>query len=207
MHKRIRPADEEMGGIWYTLGFVVLWYSGLLSAVRLRGVSMELSIFLIAGLLPLVMALQSIRKALFYRRKRKEAIQYGNASRGKIVGVMRQTVPYETSRHGTRYRKYYYLNVEVYDTLTGQGREIRSQGYTKPIHRYLRTPNVTVYIDQSGWNYYLEDFEWKTSRKEPNILPFREEFDESGGLSILIKVIFAFLLVMMLLNVFFSQGR
>ena len=35
----------------------------------------------------------------------------------------------------------------------------------------------------------------------------REEFDESGGLSILIKVIFAFLLVMVLLNVFFSQGR
>ena len=66
---------------------------------------------------------------------------------------------------------------------------------------------MTVYTDQSGWNYYLEDFEWKTSRKEPDILPFREEFDESGGLSILIKVIFAFLLVMMLLNVFFSQGR
>ena len=65
--------------------------------------------------------------------------------------------------------------------MTGQGREIRSQGYTKPIHRYLRTPNVTVYIDQSGWNYYLEDFEWKTSRKEPDILLFREEFDESEG--------------------------
>ena len=86
MHKRIRPADEEMGGIWYTLGFVVLWYSGLLSAVRLRGVSMELSIFLIAGLLPLVMAVQSIRKALFYRRKRKEAISTAMQAGGKSWG-------------------------------------------------------------------------------------------------------------------------
>ena len=145
---------------------------------------------------------------MFYRKQRTDAIAFGNRCRGRIVGVTRQDVPYYLSgeHRRLRYRRYYYLEVEMTDPDTGISTRIRSQGYRRPVHRYLGSDRVTVYTDRSGWKHYLEDFQWKEHKNDPDIFDYPREFEEvhleSGRLS---QIIFVVILLLMILNVFIQR--
>ena len=121
---------------------------------------------------------------------------------------MRQDVPYYTSgEHGRlRYRRYYFLEVEMTDPDTGISSRIQSQGYRRPIHRYLGSNRVTVYTDRSGWKYYLEDFQWKEHRRDPDIFDYPREFEEVHlGSGRVTQIIFVVILILMVLNVFIQR--
>lgn len=203
MKRVIRPAEEEMGGVVTTLLFSVLWYSAIGSFIFQSGFQTIFLVFLIAGLMLPYQAVTSIRRALFYRRQRSDAIAHGDSCRGKIVGITRQDVPYySTGKHRQlRYRRYYYLEVEMTDPDTGISSRIQSQGYRRPIHRYLGSDRVTVYTDKSGWKHYLEEFQWKEHRSDPDIFDYPREFEEVHlGSERVGQIIFAVVVILMILN-------
>ena len=201
----IRPAEEEIGNLLPIILFVVLWYSGLSSIIINQGFQASLLIFLAAGLLPLIQISTNIRRALFYRRQRSAAVALGHAAEGRIMSVTRETVSDTSGRHNSvRYRRYYYLTVEMIDPYTGASTTIRSQGYRLPIHRYLRSDQVGVYTDRSGWKHYLEDFQWKEHRSDPDLFGPPREFEEvqfgSGPIG---QIIIVIILIFMLISIFF----
>ena len=153
--KRIRPAQEEMRGTAFTIIFVLVWYAGLMRGIAGGGFQSAYLLFLVAGLLPVFTAVQGVRRALFYRRQGREIREFGNAARGRIVNVIMKSAPYEDSHHRTRYRRYYVLEAEVPDPVTGVVNRIESPAYSRPIHRYLaytRTEPAgsTIWMISSG---------------------------------------------------------
>ena len=208
MKHRIRPAEEEIGFIFPVLAFSVLWYGSLLRIVLSGGIrSVTLLLFFAAGLIPLYTVVMNIRRAFFYRKQRADAITLGHREHGRIRAVTRQDVPYVSSSHNrnsVRYRRYYYLQVDMTDSATGVVQTIQSQGYRKPIHRYLRSDKVSVYTDKSGWKYYLEDFEWKQNRSDPDIFDTPREFEELHmGSGIFIQAVFVILMILMMIEFLF----
>ena len=150
MKRKIRPAEEEMGNVAFLILFAILWYACLVASLVNGGTRITVLLFFVAGLFPVYSAVTMIRKALFYRRQRADAIAYGSSQSGKIRGVMRQDIPYRSGEHNTlRYHRYYYLQVDITDPVTGAVSTIQSQGYRKPIHRYLASAQVRVYTDRS----------------------------------------------------------
>ena len=208
MRRVIRPAEEEMGGIVSTVLFSVVWYSALCGTIFRVGFQLSMLLFLVAGLLPLCQAVNIARRAFFYRKQRADAIALGDRKNGRIVGITRQDVPYYSSDdHGRlRYRRYYFLEVEMTDPDTGISSRIQSQGYRRPIHRYLGSNRVTVYTDRSGWKHYLEDFQWKEHRSDPDIFDYPREFEEVHlGSGRVTQIIFVVILILMILNVFLQR--
>ena len=202
MKKIIRPAEEEISGVVPTFVFAAVWYSVVLRSIVSAGFDPFMIIFLAGGLLMPYTAVNNLRRALFYRRQRAEAVALGDVSPGRITGVARQDVPYTTGEHHTlRYRRYYFLQVEMYDSATGAASTIQSQGYRIPVHRYLASDRVSVYTDRSGWKHYIEDFQLKEHRRDPDIFNMPREFEEfhMGG-ELLGKVIFLFAAILILIR-------
>lgn len=143
-------------------------------------------------------------RALFYRKQRADAIAFGNVSSGRITGVTRQDVPYTVGEHNRiRYQRYYFLQVEVTDPVTGVSHQLESQGYRKPVHRYLSSDCVKVYTDQSGWKHYIEGFQWKEHKSDPDIFPTPKEYEEMHfGSGVVFQIIFVIILLLMIYNVF-----
>ena len=181
MKRKIRPAEEEIGNVVPGVLFSIFWYCSIGGIILRGGFQLMLVIFLIAGVLPVFQAVTSIRRALFYRKQRAEAIALGNAAYGTIIGVIRQDVPYYTSgehRH-LRYRRYYFLNVQMTDPMTGISSEIQSQGYRKPIHRYLSSP------------------------QDPDIFSYPKEFEEIHiGSERFGQIIFVIIFILMIFTMF-----
>lgn len=205
MKRSIRPAEEEIGNIFPLILFSILWYTLIGNTIISGSFQPMLLMFLVAGLLPLYQIFNNIRRAFFYRRQRSEAIALGNVSHGTITGVTRQDIPSYTSgrRRNLQYRRYYFLNVQMTDPFTGISSEIQSQGYRKPIHRYLSSPQVKIYTDQSGWKHYLEDFQWKQHQNDPDIFHYPKEFEEVHiGTEQVGQIIFVVIFLIMLFSMF-----
>ena len=208
MKRKIRPAEEEMGNVAFLILFAILWYACLVASIVNGGTRITVLLFFVAGLFPVYSAVTMIRKALFYRRQRADAIAYGSSQSGKIRGVMRQDIPYRSGEHNTlRYHRYYYLQVDITDPVTGAVSTIQSQGYRKPIHRYLASAQVRVYTDRSGWKHYLEDFQYKRRMSDPGIFYDRPmEFEETrAGNGRVIQVLFIAVFILIVLSSFFQN--
>ena len=208
MKRKIRPAEEEMGNVAFLILFAILWYACLVASLVNGGTRITVLLFFVAGLFPVYSAVTMIRKALFYRRQRADAITYGSSQWGKIRGVMRQDIPYRSGEHNTlRYHRYYYLQVDITDPVTGAVSTIQSQGYRKPIHRYLASAQVRVYTDRSGWKHYLEDFQYKRRMSDPGIFDDRPmEFEETrAGNGRVIQVLFIAVFILIVLSSFFQN--
>ena len=208
MKRKIRPAEEEMGNVAFLILFAILWYACLVASLVNGGTRITVLLFFVAGLFPVYSAVTMIRKALFYRRQRADAIAYGSSQLGKIRGVMRQDIPYRSGEHNTlRYHRYYYLQVDITDPVTGAVSTIQSQGYRKPIHRYLASAQVRVYTDRSGWKQYLEDFQYKERMSDPGIFDDRPmEFEETrAGSGRVVQILFIAVFILIVLSSFFQN--
>ena len=125
--------------------------------------------------------------------------------------MTRQDVPYRSGEHNTlRYHRYYYLQVDITDPVTGAVSTITSQGYRKPIHRYLASDQVRVYTDRSGWKHYLEDFQYKERKSDSGTFDDRPmEFDETAaGSGRVMQILFVIVFILIVLTSFFqNRGR
>lgn len=201
--RKIRPAQEEMRGTAFTVVFVLIWYASLMRGILYAGFQNTYLLFLAAGLLPVFTAVQGVRRALFYRRQGREIKGSGSATRGRIVNVIMKSEPYEDSHHRARYRRYYVLVAEVADPVTGVVNRIESPAYSRPIHRFLASPEVTVYTDRTGWKHYMDDFQWKERKSDPGIFEGDQVFDEYGTGALFGKVLVILVMLLMLYNIFF----
>ncbi|HJC91298.1 MAG TPA: hypothetical protein H9695_10015 [Candidatus Mediterraneibacter excrementigallinarum] len=77
--RKVRPAEEETGGVLLPVLFSIGWYSAIGVSVAGGGFHPWMILFMIFGLLPLYQMLTGIRHAMFYRRQRAEAIASGKA--------------------------------------------------------------------------------------------------------------------------------
>lgn len=208
MKKRFRTAEEEITAAPLMILFSVLWYSTLLRSVAGGGFQPMLIPFLAAGLLPLYTAANEIRRAMFYRKQRADAIAYNHWEIGRIRGIIREDVPYYSGKNRTlRYRRNYCLQVDLMDPATGTVHTVESKGYRKPVHRYLASDKVRVYTDRTGWKYYLEDFDLKKHRSDPGVFDqMPSEYEETTmGSQRLGQLIFIIVLIGMIWSMFFSR--
>lgn len=205
MRKKFRPADEEIGPILPLLLFPVLWYSALFRGIAGSGFQVMLVPFLVAGLLPVYSEVNEIRRAMFYRKQRADAVAWGHWEIGRIRGIIRKDVPYYSGKnHRLRYRRSYCLQVEITDPDTGAVHTVESGGYRFPVHRYLASDRVRVYTDRSGWKYYLEEFDIKKRKSDPGVfdrIPMEYE-ETAAGSGRLVQIIFIVILVMMIWEIF-----
>lgn len=90
----------------------------------------------------------------------------GTVQEGKIIGVQKRREK-QKSRRGMRIVTYYKYEVEITYPQTGVTTIITSGEYQQAVRCWISSPNVRVYIDKSGWNHYLSNFDVKVFRKEP----------------------------------------
>lgn len=180
--RKVRPADEEFSDITMLIAFSAVWY-GLLIEGAIRGKTewIHALFFMIFGLLPLHTIYSRICRVRMFRKKRREAIQRGQCYKGVIRRVAIERVPYSGRRGTLHYRTMYYLLIDKEENEYGVSTEIKSQGYRFPVPYYLKSPEVTLYVDASGWNWYVEDLKCSRWRTKQSILELED--DPAGSYS------------------------
>ena len=198
--RKVLPTEEELWDVVMPAAFAAAWYSSLFR-VLLNGTSnaANLAVFLLGGILPLYAAFAKGRTVLACRKKRREAVSTGRCCRGVIRRVESETVPF-TGRHGRiYYRKRYHLVVEKREEGFAYGTEIRTGAYSVPVHLYLKSPEVKLYSDATGWNWYVEGLQ--CSRFRHDSVVFRT--DDADGSSYVgdavFRVVYLVILVFLLL--------
>ncbi len=204
LHRRILPAEEELGDMVILLTFAAVWYSALFSTL-LKGTmnnGANAVIFLLGGLLPLYIGYRKGRAVLILRRKRREAISKGRCCRGIIRRIESERVPFR-GRHGhVYYRRRYYLVIEKIEEGFACGTEIKTGAYRIPVHLYLKSPEVKLYSGSNGWNWYVEGLQCGIFRQNPGM--FRTD-DADGDTYVgdaAFRIIYVAILLFMLLRIF-----
>lgn len=198
MKRRIRPAAEEYSDAYYTIFFVIMWYTTIIKGL-LEDFDYTLIIFYLVGLLPIYKIYTVVSRAYVCRKERKYAIQYNHKFNGMIKSVQYQRL-YDDERDRDSLRNYYCLNIEVYDHEINQTYMITSEPYSKPIQRYLSSPQVIVYIDESGWKYYIEDFRYKTSFRDKGLIDEEPEGFRKRKWHIIYRIVRTIILIMIFLT-------
>lgn len=202
LHRKIRTKKESMESIPFLIIFVIIWYTVTLRPVIKTGFSSvgTSSIFLLAGLLPLGIVVQTIRRVCYYRRLHR---QYMNQRprKGKIVSCVRGSYRERSSKGSSRIVYEYFLKIEVYDPDTMLTTEIQSEAYSWPVYRALSSPDVEVYTDETGWHHVIDGFQYKTSKNDPDIF-IESSFDKEPGqnMQMLFRVIFFVIFVIVILR-------
>ncbi|MCI9337394.1 MAG: hypothetical protein HFH93_07630 [Lachnospiraceae bacterium] len=198
--RRVRPAEEELRDMFMLLAFAAVWYGSLFRALingRTNGANG--AIFLAGGILPLYIAYIRGRAALICRRKRRTAISRGRCCRGIVRRVEAEKVPFR-GRHGhIYYRKRYYLVIEKIEDGFAHGTEIKTGAYRVPVHLYMKSPEVKLYSDPSGWNWYVEGLQCGRFRQNAGVFPT----DDVDGDTYVGDALFGILYVVILLFLFF----
>lgn len=198
--RRVRPAEEELRDMFMLLAFAAVWYGSLFRALingKTNGANG--AIFLAGGILPLYIAYIRGRAALICRRKRRTAISRGRCCRGIVRRVEAEKVPFR-GRHGhIYYRKRYYLVIEKIEDGFAYGTEIKTGAYRVPVHLYMKSPEVKLYSDPSGWNWYVEGLQCGRFRQNAGVFPT----DDVDGDTYVGDVLFGILYIVILLFLFF----
>ena len=198
--RRVRPAEEELRDMFMLLAFAAVWYGSLFRALtngRTNGANG--AIFLAGGILPLYIAYIKGRAALICRRKRRTAISRGRCCRGIVRRVEAEKVPFR-GRHGhIYYRKRYYLSIEKIEDGFAYGTEIKTGAYRVPVHLYMKSPEVKLYSDPSGWNWYVEGLQCGRFRQNAGVFPT----DDVDGDTYVGDALFGILYIVILLFLFF----
>lgn len=200
--KKIRPVQEEVEHVLYIIIFELGWYASLSYADLMKS-SFGAFVLIFGGCVPIYGLLKKYNKALMNRRKRKEVIARGEKMEGKIIGVVPVYQETRGTRGGVRVVKRYCLKVEVKSPQTGAIYEVKSHPYRLPVYRYVSSPYVSVYADESGWNYYIEDFVFKKNKNEPDIIEYHEYENEDNRLSRFVEIILLLLFIANLLDILF----
>lgn len=150
--------------------------------------------------MPVVQAVRVIQKALHYRRFHEECMQKSYPKRGRITNITKEEHFEYTSRNRRRRIIEYYLHIEIINNETGVLQTIKSEAYRIPIYKYLASPYVQVYTDESGWKYVIDGFELKKNRNDPD-LPlensnvYSKDFDSpSRVMNIIVILVMIFML-------------
>lgn len=162
-------------------------------------------VFAVAGLMPAVIAIRNIEKAIYYRKLHRQAMNRP-PKKGRIISYERQ-MQRKMNAKGRTYDEYEYtLIIEVYDDMSYAPIQIRSDVYSWPVYEVLASPEVDVYPDDSGWHYTIDGFQYKEHRSDAGI--FQENAWEKGlerNFSRIIKFLGNIVLVCILISMWFEN--
>lgn len=202
--RKIRPEEEELSGIGMMIVFMAVWYGLLIHGVISGETEWENAIlFVIFGILPLYTIYSRVCRAWEFRRRHREAVALGKCSKGVIRRVVIERVPYDLHRGHIHYKTMYYLIIDKKENDLGLFTEIKSHAYRFPVPYYLESPEVTLYADASGWNWYVEDLKCSRWRKRQNILEIEDCREGSYTGQKLFQIVF----IVGLLYIFWSNVR
>ena len=206
LRRKVLPEEEELQDMVIPAAFAVVWYTMLLRAFLNHTTSgLNAAIFAAAGILPLYIAVVKGRAALSCREKRREATAGGRCCRGIIRYVIGEKVPFRGRRGHIYYRNRYYLMIEKLEEGFDSGMEIKTAAYRVPVHRYLKSREVKLYSDKSGWKWYVEEAQCGIFR-QPSIVSEVGECDgESYVRGAIFRVIYIIILIFVLLQVIFPD--
>jgi len=199
LKRKLYTANEEIGfKVVPIVIFVGVWYGFLIQSFRADGFIAGLIPHYIAGLAVAFYTGKNVRRALMQRLRHREIMKTVQPLQGRILDIK-----LEQTRRGSGKRmriiSWYYLEVQVTDPDTGLVRNIISDPYHFPPQRYLGSPMVDVYIDESGWHPVIDGFQLKQRRSDPDIPLMSASSYLNGGskiilvLNILLWVFFAFM--------------
>lgn len=183
------------------LTFAAVWYVSIFRSL-LNGTmdGWNTAVFLLGGALLLYIAYRQGRTALTCRKKRREAISGGKCRPGIIRRVESERVPYR-GRHGhIYYRRRYYLIIEKMEDGFDFGVEIRTGAYRVPVHLYLKSREVKLYSDPSGWNWYVEGLQCSMFRQNPRMFPSDDRDGDTYVGDAVFRIIYMGILLLILLR-------
>lgn len=199
--RKIRTRRESMPGVPYAILFSMIWYSGLLRSVMNGQAIGGLLLFFVAGLLPLTVAFQQIKGAMHFRNLHKQAMKR-TPRKGKIINCQKSYYQ-ERGRRGRIYTKAeYILIIELEKEGEYSPLQIQSEPYEWPIYRVLRSSNVDVYTDDTGWHHVIDGFEYKKRKSDPGIFPenpWNMDPAENGN-TIVRVIVYVIMILILLLN-------
>lgn len=167
--RKIRTKRESMDGVITLFLFCAAWFSNIIQDILYSGMSRaSLLLFTAAGLIPAVITVQKIQKALYYRKLHRQAMNR-RPEKGKIISYERQIQKRTDFRGRVRNEYEYTLIIEIYDNVSYTPRQIRSEAYSWPVYEVLASPEVDVYTDDSGWHYTIDGFQYKNHRSDEGI--------------------------------------
>ncbi len=196
--KKIRPASQQMGGVVYSILFSLVWYATLLRVILAGGFQFFLILFLLAGLLPLEMAVRQMHRALRARQTHRRALEEIPPLPGTIVSIQRAAVPVSRSRGRVSYTWQYTLQVEFWEPGASAPRQITSEPYRMPVQNYLASTEVNVYPLPDGWHFVLDGFQLKQHPRDPSPFP---QVEHSSYLAPLVRVLMVVFLLYFLLQI------
>jgi hypothetical protein len=166
---KIRPRDEELGMVYYMVWFMVIWYGCLIeSLLNGKGNLESEGMFLLVGLLPLIMAVNKFYAVIKIRMMRRKIMGKNVYCQGYVVGV--ESNYYYTSGDSFNQirHKEYDMIVEYTPRESLQPVRIRSEKYSKPMHKYLKSSEVKVYMSDNGWKHVIGDLQTKIVPSMPD---------------------------------------
>ena len=180
--KKLRPASEEVGGLFFLLPFSAIWYLTLLRVSLASGFQPVLLLFFAFGLLPLETAFRQMRRAARARRRHRKALEEISPLPGTIRGILRQAVPVRGSRGRISFVFQYVLQVEFWEPGASAPRQITSEPYRRPVQNFLASDRIRVYPLPDGWHFVLDGFDIKERREDPGPFPPEENPSQASPL-------------------------
>ena len=167
--RKIRTKQESTNGAETLILFCGVWFSNIIQQILRSGtLGVSMLVFAVAGLMPAVIAIRNIEKAIYYRKLHRQAMNRP-PKKGRIISYERQTQR-KMNAKGRTYDEYEYtLIIEVYDDMSYAPIQIRSDVYSWPVYEVLASPEVDVYPDDSGWHYTIDGFQYKKHRSDAGI--------------------------------------
>lgn len=176
--RKIRTKQESTNGAEILILFCGVWFSNIIQQILRSGtLGVSMLVFAVAGLMPAVIAIRNIEKAIYYRKLHRQAMNRP-PKKGRIISYERQ-MQRKMNAKGRTYDEYEYtLIIEVYDDMSYAPIQIRSDVYSWPVYEVLASPEVDVYPDDSGWHYTIDGFRYKKHRSDAGI--FKEDAWKKG---------------------------
>ena len=169
LKRKLYTANEEIGfKVVPIVIFVGVWYGFLIRSFIADGFIVGLIPHYIAGLVVAFFTGRNVRRALIQRLRHREIMKTVQPLQGRILDIKLKQTRRDSGKR-VRIISWYYLEVQVTDPNTGFVRNVISDPYHFPPQRYLASPIVDVYIDESGWHPVIDGFQLKQRRSEPDI--------------------------------------
>ena len=184
--RKIRTKQESTNGAETLILFCGVWFSNIIQQILRSGtLGVSMLVFAVAGLMPAVIAIRNIEKAIYYRKLHRQAMNRP-PKKGRIISYERQ-MQRKMNAKGRTYDEYEYtLIIEVYDDMSYAPIQIRSDVYSWPVYEcWLRRRWMSIPMIRGG-TIRLMVFSIKSTevmrgffRKMPGKKAWRETFQES----------------------------
>lgn len=105
--RKIRTKQESTNGAETLILFCGVWFSNIIQQILRSGtLGVSMLVFAVAGLMPAVIAIRNIEKAIYYRKLHRQAMNRP-PKKGRIISYERQTQR-KMNAKGRTYDEYEY---------------------------------------------------------------------------------------------------